>query len=252
MVPPPCYVIHVGSSFPNRDSLKSVGLDPKGFRGVDARKDEHLQYPDYVEKGCQYRCPKTAIGCGLSHVLLAEKLFEEGHDTALVLEDDAYPKVLNFDFDSLMQDVPSDWEIIKLHCDMYCENGSYKSQSPSTAAYIINRKGMFKLKNTKVSFHIDYQISNMTDIVVYKSRENLFWADESLSINRESDFEHWSSYFMFEPTSGEKKKHHALSYKIFRVPGTNIEISTRQVLDGVLVLVIFFIVYNVRRYSTSR
>jgi GR25 family glycosyltransferase involved in LPS biosynthesis len=250
MVVPPCYVITLGTDFPNRKSLQSVGLNPILFKGVDARKDEHLKYPEYVEQRCQDTCPKTAIGCGLSHVLLAEKLFDEGHDIALVLEDDAYPKVQNFDFDEILEYVPDDWEIIKLHSDLYSKDNTYNTYHASTAAYIINRKGMYKLKNTKVSFHIDYQISYMTDIKIYKSRVNMFATDETTSINREDSSIHWHTYFRSKFTTGEKTELHSLSYKFFRIPGTSIEISPRQVLDGVLVLVIFFIVYNVCRASS--
>lgn len=239
----PCYVIHVGQTFPNKEALDGIGLDPIGFKGVDARKDEHLQYSEYIENSCQFTCPKTAIGCGLSHVLLAEKLYDEGYDTALVLEDDAYP-FQTIDFESVIQTVPDDWEIIKLHCDTGCMDGSHSlDDHGSTAAYIINRKGMLKLKDTKVRFHIDYQIAHMSDIVSYKSLHNLFWTDESNSINREKDSVHWLSYFFKEPTSGEKKNYHKLSYKIIRIPGTDVEFSTRQIIDGVLILacVLFFV-----------
>jgi hypothetical protein len=97
----------------------------------------------------------------------------------------------------------------------------------------------------KVKFHIDYQISYMSDIIAYKSLQNLFWTDESNSINREKDSFHWFSYFMKDPISGEKTKNHSLSYKIIRVPGTNIEFSTRQIINGVMILLcVLFIVYK--------
>jgi hypothetical protein len=247
----PCYVIHLGTDFANRTSLQSIGLNPTGFKGVDAKKDEYLQYREYVDPDCFESCPKAAMGCGLSHVLLAEKLYDEGYDVALVLEDDAYPKVVHFDFESIIQSVPSDWEIIKLHCDKYGKDGSNVAYFASAAAYIINRKGMFKFKNLKVKFHIDYQMVNLTDIVVYKSQTNLFWTDESSSSNRNGKG-HWISAFMREPTSGEKGKETFFMYPIHRIPGTTIEYTPGTIVNVALIFLLIVLYGTVRGDSAGR
>jgi len=249
----PCYVITLDDDFPNRQSLIEIGLDPVGFKGINAKKDEHLKYMENVSVSCQYTCPKSTIGCGLSHVLLSQKLYDEGIPIALILEDDAYPKVLKLDIDKIIQSVPENWEIIKLHCISYCTSNSYmtKFNDGSNAAYIINRKGMYKVKNLKVNFHIDMQYQ-FSDIKVYKSSNNLFWTDESTSNIRDdgNTQPHWMSYFLSKPTSGEMKTHHIFLYKIFRIPGTNIEITLGKLVNSIILLILIFVIYNV--VSTCR
>ena len=239
----PCYVITLDDDFPSRQSLIRIGLNPVGFKGVNAKKDEHLDYMKNVSIPCQYTCPKSIIGCGLSHVLLAKKLYDEKIPIALILEDDAYPKVSKLDIDQIIQSVPDDWEIIKLHCFPYCNNDSYvtKFNDGSTAGYIINRKGMYKVKNLKVNFHIDMQYS-FSGIKVYKSNNNLFMTDESTSNIRDDGDPHWMSYFLSKPTSGEMQIHHIFLYKIFRIPGTPIEITLGCLIN---VLILIFVIYNV-------
>ena len=233
----PCYVIHLGSDFGNRKSL--YGLNPIGFKGVNGKKDEHLDHLDYIDPDCSENCPKSALGCGLSHILLAEKLYDEGLDTALVLEDDAYLKSVHLDFEEIYKSVPSDWEIIKLHCDVNCKDNSHVTNFGSTAAYIINRKGMYKLKNLKLKFHIDFQMVKLSDIVVYKSQKNLFWTDETKSSNRQTGTRHWVTNFIRDPTSGEKNKQHIFEYPIHRIPGTSIELTTGTIIN---ILVIFSLI----------
>jgi hypothetical protein len=243
----PCYVIYLGDSFPNKQSLINIGLDPIGFKGVDARKNEHLQYQNKIHDICKYTCPKSTIGCGLSHILLAQKLYDENIDMALILEDDAYPKVSQLDVRKIIQEVPDDWELIKLHCDMYCKDGSYQvGHNGSNAAFIINNKGIKKLKNLKVLNHIDVQMNYFSGIVMYKSKVNLFSADESTSTIR-GDYtnDHWASNLMQNPTSGEKIKAHVFMYKLLRIPGTNIEITFGSIINIILIILILsFILSN--------
>ena len=243
----PCYVIHLDETFPNHDALTEAGFSPVGFKGINARKDEHLEYPERVNGLCQSFCPKGIIGCGMSHVLLAQKLYDDGVPLALVVEDDAYPKpgFSESDLDSILREAPSDWEILKLHCDMYCKDGSsdVKMIDGSTGAYLINEKGIKKLKDTKVFYHIDFQM-NASDIKVYKSSSNMFVTDEADSAIRGEKKKHWASIFLPKPTSGEKDTNDLFSYKLVRVPGTSIELSYGDIVTWVLVLVCFYIVVS--------
>jgi hypothetical protein len=220
----PCYVIHLGPDFDNRKSLQRIGLNPIGFKGVNGKKDEYLRYREYIDPDCFDSCPKAVLGCGLSHILLAKKLYDEGADIALVLEDDAYPTSARIDFESVLASVPGDWEIIKLHTCVF---------GLSTAAYLINRKGMNKLGHLKVKYHIDYQISHLSDIRVYSSA-NLFWTDETTSNIRVSNGN------VFVPS--------VLMYPINRIPGTSIELTIGHT---VLVIILLLLLYGtVRSYST--
>jgi GR25 family glycosyltransferase involved in LPS biosynthesis len=215
----PCYVINLEQDLENferqKPFLQEEGLDPIRFIGVDARKKEHEKYPELVTPWCQKTCPFTAIGCGLSHVLLAKKLLENGTSMALVLEDDAFPKVcgLQQQIQKTLAETPSDWDMIKLHCS-YCVNDSIKSGPASTAAYLLSESGIKKVAEMKVNFHIDKQFSDTKNFKIYKSRWNLFWTDESFSSNRGTN-----SRILDIKTglSGEQSLSQSLSYKFFRI-----------------------------------
>ena len=241
----PCHVISIKDDFPNRKSLERVGLNPTLFKGINAKKDEHLEHSEQIHVSCRYTCPKSTIGCGLSHILLSEKLYNEKVPVALILEDDAYPKVSKIDFEQIISSVPEDWEIIKLHADIYCREGSHEHDVTcgSAAAYLINRKGMKKVKDMKLLYHFDVQLS-MSDLKLYKTKYNFFETDEFSSDNRQGTEKHWFSFFLPKFTSGTKSTHHIFLYKIIRIPGTSIEITLGQFVNVFCMFLIFFVVYK--------
>ena len=239
-----CFVINLKDSPQNfekqRPLLLEEGLDPIRFIGVDARKDEHLEHLDHVTKWCHYTCPKSTVGCTLSHVLLARHIRDLGLPMALVLEDDAYPKTDNLlqRIQKTIQETPDDWEIIKLHCFFPCRQDSITSKGSSTAAYLINTSGLEKLSKMKVITQVDFQI-NTSGFKVYKSRNNLFWTDESLSTNRGSNSTFGDlQKFGFE---GEHSLSQCVSYKILRVPGTRLEITG---VHCIVLLILFLFMWR--------
>lgn len=240
----PCYVIHLDDTFPNRQSLVDIGLDPIGFKGIDGRKNEHLRHLDRLNPVCQLTCPKTVIGCGLSHILLAERLSNEGVPIALVLEDDAYPIEPYIDFEEIVRSAPVDWEMIKLHCDMRCKDGTVDAKGKlSAAAYILNKKGIEKVKNIKLLTHVDGQFTFLEDIKMYKTKYNKFRTDESTSINRAAGKgEHWLSMYIPEPTSGEKINAQLFTYKHFRIPGTDIEFTLGFIINLLVITLLLFLI----------
>ena len=171
-----------------------------------------------------------------------------GIPVALILEDDAYP-LEKIDLDKVISEVPDDWEIIKLHCDGRCKNGSNEAQTSgaSAAAYLINTRGLEKMKNLKLSTHIDHQ--QKTTITMYKSKVNLFWTDEKSSTNRKGDNYLVAPFldFLFPSTSGEKTYNNFLGYKLFRIPFTNIELTNYQVkLILILIPILVFLIFKIR------
>ena len=244
----PCYIINLKDSLENFEKQKpflmAEGLDPVRFIGVDGRKDEYLEYPDDVTTQCKLTCPKSAIGCGLSHVLLAQHLRDIGVPIALILEDDAFPKVCDLleNIQQTLNETPEDWEMIKLHSDNGCKNDSIKAGMGSMAAYILNSAGIQKLASLKVNYHIDHQIFyGPVKMMSYKSRWNLFWTDESSSTNRGSN----TKWLNIKSGTGEKTLSTVITYNFFRIPGTNIEIPIwvgiiAMILIIILVLKILF------------
>lgn len=238
----PCYVINLDGHEKNFEKQKPLlveeGIEPVRFRGVNAKKDEHLDYKDDVTKWCFNTCPKSVIGCGLSHVLLAQSLRDQGVPLALVLEDDAFPKVCDVlaHIQKTIQEVPEDWEIIKLHCLM-CVDGSVKNYiGGSSAAYLINASGIEKLSNMKVNFHIDSQMT-FSNIKIYKSRYNLFWTDEKTSTNRGNDVPFLRSV---KTSSGEQSWSQVLSFYVFRIPIIGFEVKVWQLFLLFLVIIVVF------------
>jgi len=246
---PPTFVISLNEDLGKQGkALREAGLDPVLFKGVNGRKGEDSKHKNRLTTFCNYMCPGTVKGCGLSHILLAEHLYQRGIQLALILEDDAYPFEkfdLNNEIDKVLSEVPEDWEIIKLHCDVWCKDGSNKSGfgNGSAAAYLINTKGLEKLKSLKLLYHIDAQQTMSFNI--YKSKVNLFWADEKNSTNRK-DGTYWLTPildFFFPITSGEKTYDNMLSFKTIRIPFINIELTTYQVILLLLIsLKVFHIV----------
>ena len=226
----PCFIINLKDSPQNfekqRPFLIDQGLDPVRFIGVDARKDEHLDHKDILTEWCFKTCPKAVIGCSLSHVLLARHIRDLGIPVALVLEDDAYPntdKLLQHVFDAI-QETPEDWDIIKLHC-FNCLDSTIISGpiSGSTAAYLINTKGLQKLSEMKINNVIDVNM-NLSNLIIYKSRYNLFWTDESFSTISNAN-SNWFVDFKIPFSAGERTISQHLTGKQFRIPNTSIELE---------------------------
>jgi hypothetical protein len=230
---PPAYVITLNDDLGKQEvELNKVGIYPHIFKGVDGRIGEYKSHEERVGKVCNVLCPKSVKSIGLSHVLLCEKIFDEGLPLALIFEDDAYPvQGLNIEneINQVLSEVPDDWDIIRLHCDLRCRNGSNFindiTAAGSAAAYIVNLKGSKKIKDMTVKWHIDQQQYKV--LKIYKSKRNLFWTDESSSTNRTSSESLVGSLFdrFLPPTSGEKTWSDVLSYKIIRIPIIGVELN---------------------------
>ena len=237
-----CYVINLDRSIDNfykqRPHLIESGVFPKRFSGIDAKKGGHLEYSEHLTDWCRDSCPNGAIGCGLSHILLAKKLYEKGSNLVLVLEDDAYPLVpdLNREIKKIIEDTPDDWDIIKLHCDFCKKKSNDATTGGSTAAYLINKSGLEKLSKMKLNWHIDLQWNMESTLKVYKSNENIFWADEKTSENREN-----VNFFgkdIFNST-GQKSVDDVLSFKAVKVFGY--EISGWELITFSILLILIFL-----------
>jgi hypothetical protein len=146
------------------------------------------------------------------------------------MEDDAFPIVDNLEYEitKVLNEVPDDWEIIRMHCDTHCVDGQNEvGGNASAAAYLINRKGMEIMMNTKLKGHVDWQQNDILNI--YKTKVNLFRTDENkMSTNRIQTSSVISTVFeIVQPiTTGEKTWDDKLSYKSVRIPYVNIELNT--------------------------
>ena len=143
-----CHVITLDRTVDNfykqKPHLMNSGLIPKVFFGTDAKKGDHTKHDELLTPVCKNFCPDGLIGCGLSHILLAKKLFKQGTQLALILEDDAYPvhSDMNQEIQKVISETPRDWDIIKLHCD-FCTDNDSDPIGGSAAAYIPKLKQVF-------------------------------------------------------------------------------------------------------------
>jgi GR25 family glycosyltransferase involved in LPS biosynthesis len=100
------------------------------------------------------------IGCTASHLKCIKSAYDNGNDTAIIMEDDIGINFIN-KWDSSINDIcasaPDDWEIIKIfgsyskYTKLLIEKSSeslfvpWNKDSLGTGVYIINHKGMKKI-----------------------------------------------------------------------------------------------------------
>lgn len=242
---PPSFVITLKDNLGKQEiALNEVGIYPEIFKGVDGRKDEYKYHEDRISNFCNVLCTKSIKGCGLSHILLNEKIYKMGIPIALIFEDDAYPidgLDIGYEIDKVLQEVPDDWEIIRLHCDTFCKDGTNSIEAPmpmfngSTAAYLVNAQSAKKISETLLNTHIDLQQN--VSFKIYKTKRNVFWTDESTSTNSTKQ-KSWISplyNIMFPITSGEKTWDIVLSFPVFVIPFTNIGINSQHIINAFLI-----------------
>ena len=74
------YVINLQNDINNFYTLKKElnlrGIQPKRFNAIYGKNIKNLQkYNKYLSPYCKNFCPKSVIGCGLSHYILLEKIY---------------------------------------------------------------------------------------------------------------------------------------------------------------------------------
>lgn len=235
--------------------LENLGLDVNRFKGINASKDEHLQYLDYINYVALEFTPKSVIGCSLSHILLAKYISENYNDSYyLIFEDDTYPiKEYNNkeNFNSKLNEIineintiDSEWEIISL-----CSFGTSRVDNyvniltTCSAAYLINNKSVKKLATQNVTWHHDF-VSNLL-YKKYKSKKNLFITDEIESTNRENQDIYLykiKSYIISLCTDNNITPYNYISYKLIRIGNTNYTINNFIDLIFIILCIIIFIV----------
>ena len=259
------YVINLDKHIDNfnkqKPILESVGLDIERFSGINALENEHLKYKKHIHKLALLFTPKSAIGCSLSHILLAQHILKHKSDIkydnsyVLIMEDDAYP----IEKDSIMFQeklrkcidniniLDAKWDIIQLHSDFIFPSHKTFSTHPfcgSTAAYLISYRGLIKMANLKTTSHIDAHTSISLKFRKYRIKENLFWTDEKNSTNR-IDYKNillklkHNILSKILPLRGEKTWSNYLNFKFIRLPGLGKEFTLDQIINY---LISYFIV----------
>ena len=163
------YIINLKNDNKNLDRTKNelkkgeFNMD-NVFRFDAVNGKEIKKWQANIHPFCKMFCTDKMVGIGLSHIKIADYLYSQNLDYALVLEDDIKTKSnrnLENDLNEIIKTVleqDPNWDIIILH-----RQGlgiTYKKTRNqlvgSTAAYLISKSGMKKISQLQLSWHIDY------------------------------------------------------------------------------------------------
>ena len=213
-------------------ALEAAGIyDVQKFDGVIGKNE--LQNPNLTPV-CRASCPYSLIGCSLGHRKIHEHFVATSDDdVCLVLEDDAFPLFKDW---SEVKVSSADWDILQLHCDgplsRSCSADSPSVISGSMAAYFITKEGALKLLDQQVYTYPDIQTNLDSRINKKKTSKNYFYTDEKKSMNRIDGG--GGGWFNFLMPHGEKTYDNLLSMKMFRIPGTDIELTAYNIIIFIL------------------
>jgi GR25 family glycosyltransferase involved in LPS biosynthesis len=164
--------------------------------GVYGEHEEFIKNNDIFNLS-KYLCPKSALGCFMSHRLALKTFLETSDkDYAVILEDDAEPCFHDWyeKINESIQNAPGDWDIIKLDYlpkfTIFDKSAYTKIPSLITTAYIINKKSAEKILKHKMVYHIDIQY-NFMGLNIYNNPEIIFqqvWDKNYVSNNRTKSF----------------------------------------------------------------
>lgn len=126
-----------------------------GVDGKEHRNDERLSL------FCQKFCTDRIIGCALAHYNAIQQMHQDGHEYALILEDDILiknPDTFITDLNVVIDQYSSQkWDFISLFCQGICsEFFSNRIGNGSTAAYLVSSRVVEKINSQKISYHADY------------------------------------------------------------------------------------------------
>lgn len=199
-------------------AVDGAALAAAGFRGCR----------DSIPLVARLLCPRSALGCALSHRRVCRAFLESAEDACLVLEDDSRPLgddgPLALDLRAalwqLIRQAPDDWDVIKLD---YWPRRPLPPFAPlrahatlTTGAYLLSRSGAAKLLTHRVYYHIDTEWLLRRDLHVY----------------------HAPRRFQQAPYDSTNVVQHRLNplrlrrlrYKMLRLPGLDLELSYNDVL----------------------
>lgn len=163
-----------------QEDFRNTGIHLNRFNAIYGKKmtKEDLEFKkENTTTGCKLFCTDGIIGCGLSHIKLAEKILKEDtNDFALILEDDVSPRVNNFkdEIYKAVERAPKDWDIIKIYYHGFCKYpNNLFWMCGSSAGYLISKRGAKKISELKLDNHIDIQYQQSSNVNVFLHNKRL-------------------------------------------------------------------------------
>lgn len=144
------------------DELNRTDLTYERWEGVDCNNINQNLIDMHITTIGNIICPPKTKAIALSHITLNKHLYENTDlSYALVLEDDVILNENRSDYSDMIEkliveietNMPN-WDLIQLH-----SMGFYKYKG-STASYIVSRRGMKKISEMKICYHIDCMLNN--------------------------------------------------------------------------------------------
>jgi GR25 family glycosyltransferase involved in LPS biosynthesis len=236
------YVINLDKDHERLEKMKAR-LGENKFTRIQGIYGNDYDYSndDAVYFTCKYLCPKSVIGCALSHRLALKTFLETSNkEYLLLLEDDAEPVDADFmkKTEACIKNAPDNWDVIKLdwgvsiwpQSNSYVAKNYHSHYSALTTGLIINKKGAKQILANKIYWHYDNDLF-FYGIKVYNSPEKLFkqtWDEENSSNNRIK-----SMY----PSGNEILE--SMNFKIIRLFGN--ELSWNDLIYSLLILLLFIL-----------
>lgn len=149
------------------EELAKAGISPAQIvvvHGVNGR--ETVRNED-LGQACRYLCTDKMVGCGMSHIRIADMVARSEASYAFVVEDDvrAIPGVTSMaameEARRRISQTQPDWHVIKLHWTGF----PHLHISGSTGAYLLSNRGARILREQRVHWHIDLQFPYALNVV---------------------------------------------------------------------------------------
>lgn len=236
------YVINLDKDADRLEKMKKR-LEPNDFKRIKGiYGNEHdFSNDDSVYFTCKYFCPKSVIGCALSHRIALKTFLETSEkEYLLLLEDDAEPMMNDYieKTEESIKNAPSDWDVLKLDwgksickpLNRYFDKDYLNYYSALTTALVINKKGAEKILQNKIYWHYDSDLY-FYGLNIYNTPDKIFkqtWDEENNSNNRNK-----SIY----PSGTEVLE--SLNFKVVRVG--DIEFSWNDLIYFLLFMILFYL-----------
>lgn len=231
-----------------QSNFKNTGIKLIRFNaihGANLTDDDKIFKKNHITKKCDLICTDSMIGCGLSHIKLANNIINnDKNDYSLILEDDVNPIVSNFKNEIIkaINNAPKNADMIKIYYHGACKNPNDPFLiCGSTAGYIITKKGAEKLSNFQLDFHIDWQMQQTPNFIVYTNPKILISTNIEDSNIAENNILNKVDNINVK---GFQKISWYLNEPLFKIPYFNINITVIKIL--IFIYIITFIFFKLK------
>ena len=250
---PPIYILNLDRDTKRWETitrqLQPFGVSYTRVAGIYG-KDLTLEQVDAVTTPlCGKTCTLSTVGCAASHRKAWQQILDDGHDYALILEDDARPLPgLLEKFQEYSLQFPQEWDVLYLGCNGACTMEPYTfieglmyvgatmmgqtkpyqkldtnlfvpSFSVGSHAYMVSKRFCEFMVHQPIGNHVDLEIFMQKQFPTYAVSPKLFCTNSDLGSNiAEYHFPHGLSYLAsFVKSRNEYDLAWALSEPQFRL-----------------------------------